>query len=110
MILEGIVTTTAADGSCHAAAMGPHIREEDMQREHARLRRLTLKPFATSSTFANLVRHGEGVFHVTDNASLIADLVLSHQLRHLGKLRNPTVCKHFDPCPEPMELAVALIL
>ncbi len=78
MILEGIVTTTAADGSCHAAAMGPHIREEDMQREHARLRRLTLKPFATSSTFANLVRQGEGVFHVTDNASLIADLVLGN--------------------------------
>ena len=77
MIIEGIVTTTAADGSCHAAAMGPHIDEADLDASTGSLRRLTLKPFATSSTFANLARHGEGVFHITDDAVAIASLVLS---------------------------------
>jgi hypothetical protein len=76
MILEGIVTTTAGDGSCHAAAMGPHIDEADLDLVSGRLARLALKPFATSSTFANLARHGEGVFHVTDDAAVIASLVL----------------------------------
>lgn len=76
MILEGIVTTTAADGSCHTAAMGPHIHEADWERASGGLRRLTLKPFGTSATFANLLRHGEGVFHITDDAVVIAELVL----------------------------------
>ena len=76
MIIEGIVTTTAADGRCHAAAMGPHIDEADLDVAAGSLRRLTLKPFATSSTFANLARHGEGVFHLTDDAGAIASLVL----------------------------------
>ena len=76
MILEGIVTTTSADGRCHAAAMGPHIREADHDPASGHLAQLTLKPFATSSTFANLARLGEGVFHVTDDAAVIARLVL----------------------------------
>jgi hypothetical protein len=31
-----------------------------------------LRPFPTSNTYQNLVRRGEGVFHVTDDARLIA--------------------------------------
>lgn len=80
MILEGIVTTRSANGVCHAAPMGPHIDEADVDVAAGGLRRLTLKPFATSTTFANLAAHGEGVFHVTDDAALIAGLVLGERL------------------------------
>jgi hypothetical protein len=36
------------------------------------LRRMTLRPFATSQTYRNLKAHGEGVFHITDDVLLIA--------------------------------------
>lgn len=64
MILEGIVTTTSADGTINVAPMGP-IVDEAM---HA----LVLRPFQTSTTYANLKRHGEGVLHVTDDVLLLA--------------------------------------
>ena len=64
MILEGLVTTTDADGTPHLAPMGPT--------RGRRLRSLLLRPFPTSNTYRNLVRHGEGVFHVTDDVLLIA--------------------------------------
>ncbi len=34
--------------------------------------RLVLRPFQTSQTYQNLKRHGEGVFHVTDDVELLA--------------------------------------
>ena len=80
MILEGIVTTIGGDGACHAAPMGPHINEVDLDVAGGGLRRLTLKPFATSTTLANLAAHGEGVFHFTDDAALIARLVLGERV------------------------------
>ena len=64
MIIEGIVTTTDADGQPHLAPMGPTVV--------GAFASLLLRPFPTSNTYANLVRHGEGVFHVTDDARLIA--------------------------------------
>ena len=73
MILEGIVTTTAADGRLHVAAMGPWIDPEE--RSAGRITRLVLRPFATSQTAANLVRDRCGVFHVTDDVLLLARVV-----------------------------------
>lgn len=64
MIIEGILTTENADGSVNIAPMGPRI-EEDWQR-------LVLRPYRTSTTYANLRRRGEGVFHVTDDVELLA--------------------------------------
>jgi len=64
MILEGIVTTIAPDGSLNIAPMGP-IVDADM-------RRLILRPFKTAQTYRNLKDHGEGVFHITDNVLLLA--------------------------------------
>ena len=64
MILEGIVTTCDPEGSAHVAPMGPIV---DVKMRHLRLR-----PFQTSTTFANLDRTGEGVFHVTDDVELLA--------------------------------------
>lgn len=64
MILEGLVTTTDADGGPHLAPMGPRV--------DADFSRFLLRPFPTSHTFKNLVTHGEGVLHVTDDARLVA--------------------------------------
>ncbi len=64
MILEGLVTTTDATGGPHLAPMGPTV--------DGAFTELLLRPFPTSNTYRNLLRHGEGVFHVTDDAKLIA--------------------------------------
>ena len=64
MILEGLVTTTGADGRPHLAPMGPRVVAD--------FGRLLLRPFPTSQTGQNLLRYGEGVFHITDDAALIA--------------------------------------
>lgn len=66
LILEGIVTTRNPDGSINVAPMGPEVKEGDFTS-------LVLKPFKTSATFQNLVRHGEGVFHVVDNVLALAE-------------------------------------
>ena len=64
MILEGIVTTVGADGDINIAPMGPLV---DAAMEH-----LILRPFPTSQTYQNLLHHGEGVFHVTDDVLMLA--------------------------------------
>ncbi|QJW95459.1 DUF447 family protein [Frigoriglobus tundricola] len=64
MILEALVTTLDATGAPHLAPMGPHVSAD--------FSRLTLRPFPTSNTCQNLLRHGEGVIHVTDDALLLA--------------------------------------
>jgi hypothetical protein len=64
MILEGLITTLNADGSPHLAPMGPRVDGD--------FARFTLRPFKTSHTYQNLLRHPEGVLHVTDDALLLA--------------------------------------
>lgn len=64
MILEGLVTTTNADGSPHLAPMGPNMGEYGDS--------FLLRPFPTSTTYMNLKRHPEGVLHVTDDVMLMA--------------------------------------
>lgn len=64
MILEGIVTTLNADGSVNVSPMGPRVDTE--------MRSFVLKPYRTSTTYQNLKRSGEGVFHVTDDVLLFA--------------------------------------
>jgi hypothetical protein len=64
MILEGLVTTTGADGAMHLAPMGPRV-EPDWSG-------FLLRPFPTSQTYRNLKAHGEGVLHVTDDVLLLA--------------------------------------
>src|SRR5690242_13148482 len=64
MILEGLVTTVSESGGPHLAPMGPTVDPA--------MTRLLLRPFPSSTTYRNLLRHGEGVFHVTDDALLIA--------------------------------------
>jgi hypothetical protein len=64
VILEGIVTTLDADGSVNISPMGPEVDES--------MTRLVLKPYQTSTTYRNLKRSGQGVFHVTDDVDLLA--------------------------------------
>jgi uncharacterized protein len=64
MILEGIVTTLNEDGGPNVSPMGPIVTPA--------LDRLTLRPYQTSTTYKNLKRTGQGVFHVTDDVELIA--------------------------------------
>ena len=65
MILEGLITTTDADGRMHLAPMGPTVDGPDF-------RSFLLRPFPTSTTYQNLVRTGEGVLHITDDVLLLA--------------------------------------
>ena len=55
-------------GQPHCAPMGPVVDE--------RLEDWLLRPFQTSTTFKNLQRHDHCIFHVTDNALLVTQLVL----------------------------------
>ncbi len=75
-ILEGIVTTVPSlsllhDGltpgalaAINVAPMGPFVDEA--------VTHLTLRPFTSSTTYQNLKATGHGVFHVTDDALMIA--------------------------------------
>ena len=71
MIIEGIMTTLgedADDGSMperwNIAPMGPSV--------DGNFSRFILRPFKTATTYRNLSRTGQGVFHVTDDAMMIA--------------------------------------
>ncbi|HEX3999605.1 MAG TPA: DUF447 domain-containing protein [Pirellulales bacterium] len=88
MILEGIVTTLNANGSANIAPMGPRVDES--------FDRLLLRPYQTSTTYANLKRTGEGVFHVTDDVLLLAQAAIDR----------------LDPLPEvrPAAAVVGVIL
>ncbi len=74
MILEGIVTTANEDGSLHLAAMGPIVEGD--------FRRLILRPFPNTTTFKNIQRDNCGVFHITDDACLLAYLAASQIKQH----------------------------
>lgn len=65
MIVEGIITTIAADGGPHITPLGPEFSDSDPTR-------IVLKPFQTSSTFQNLIREPKAIFHFVDDALLLA--------------------------------------
>jgi hypothetical protein len=68
MILEGLVTTRDPMGRVNLAPMGPIVDET--------MSRLLLRPFQTSQTFQNLSRRPVGVFHVVDDALLLAQAAI----------------------------------
>lgn len=68
MILEGIVTTVSANGRVNISPMGPLVDVE--------MRELVLRPYQTSTTYQNLKRTGQGVFHVTDDVWLLAQAAI----------------------------------
>ena len=79
MIIEGIVTTRNEQGEMHFAPMGAIVLNN--------FGKLVLRPFPTSNTFRNLARQGDGVFHITDDANLIAYSAVGEQ-KSVPKHRN----------------------
>jgi len=67
MIIEGIVTTLDPNGEANISPMGPVL---DLSRQL-----IELRPFSGSRTLANLIARPSGVFHLTDDALLIAQAV-----------------------------------
>jgi len=78
MIIEGLMTTTNLDGTPNVSPMGPRVAAE----EAADWTRLVVRPFRTSTTYANLKRTGVGVFHVTDDVEMLAQAAI-------GRLPSP---------------------
>src|SRR5271157_1553400 len=72
MILEGVVTTVSPTGPVNIAPMGPRLLGDPC----AELTRFVLRPYRTAQTCANLLAHGEGVLHVTDDVMLLARAAL----------------------------------
>lgn len=71
MIIEGLVSTTSADGAFHLAPMGPVVWGD--------FHTLLLRPFEGSTTLENLRRERRAVFHITDDVLLLAKAAI-HQL------------------------------
>lgn len=61
---SGLADLAALAGRANVAPMGPIV--------DAGMSRLIFRPFETSTTYQNLAATGEGVFHVVDDALLIA--------------------------------------
>jgi hypothetical protein len=72
MILEALVVTRNADGTPHLAPMGPRVPDGRPERDWLGLTNFQLRPFNTSHTGQNLLRHPEGVLHVSDDVLLLA--------------------------------------
>ena len=92
MILEGIMTTVNADETPNISPMGPRV--------DTAMTSLVLRPYRTSTTYQNLKRTGEGVFHVTDDVEMIAHAAVG-KLDPLPLLRPATAVRGFvraDAC------------
>lgn len=68
MIIEGLLTTTSAEGTAHVAPMGPVV--------DANLQHWTLRPFASSNTFRNLQFNADCIFHVVDDVLPVVQAAL----------------------------------
>ena len=64
MIIEGVITTQDSDGNPHVSPLGPRVVREGEEFE--------LRPFAGGRTFQNLLATRQGVFHIVDDALLVA--------------------------------------
>lgn len=68
MIIEGVVTTQNANGALNIAPMGVQLDE--------RTGTIVFRPFHSSRTCENLLRTRQAVFHVLDDALLLARALL----------------------------------
>ena len=83
MILEGIITTTNPDGTVNITPLGPHVDDQFSV--------FVLKPFCTATTYQNVKRTRQAVFHVTDDVELIAQTAVGDPLRSPRLFRSKVV-------------------
>ena len=96
MILEAIVTTINEDGSTNISPMGPKMTAD--------LSQFVLRPFDSSTTFANLKRCKCGVMHVTDDVlmfarSAIGDKPTEAQTKDADKVQGKILldaCRYYE--------------
>lgn len=78
MIIEGVITTfNRSTSKPNFAAMGVTVNENEGFDSAGNLMNFQIRPFEGSRTFANLKEQGEGVFHLLDDAVLLARAALS---------------------------------
>jgi hypothetical protein len=85
VILEGIVTTLDAGDMVNVAPMGPEVSA------NSEMGRFVLRPYRSSTTYANLKARGEGVFHVTDDVLLLAQAAIGAALEPFPPIRPASV-------------------
>jgi uncharacterized protein len=81
VILEGIVTTLNSQDILNVAPMGPEVAPG------SEMHRFVLRPYRTSTTYANLKARGEGVLHVTDDVLLLAQAAIGAALEPFPAIR-----------------------
>lgn len=72
MIIEGLLTSKNQQGQLNVAPMGPIVDED--------FNVLTLRPWAGSTTYENLLATRVGVFHVVDHVRLIAEAAIGRPI------------------------------
>jgi len=85
-IIEGLMTTLSPQGHLNIAPMGPRVNADFSQ--------FVLRPFKTSTTYRNLKATGQGVFHVTDDALLIARAATGLLDQHPAPATQPAAHVH----------------
>jgi hypothetical protein len=81
VILEGIVTTLNSQDVLNVAPMGPEVADG------SEMDRFVLRPYRSSTTYANLKARGEGVLHVTDDVLLLAQAAIGSALEPFPAIR-----------------------
>ena len=64
LIIEGLMTSLNEDGTVNLSPMGSQIDSSNGQ--------IQFRPFKTARSYGNVMRTKQAVFHVTDDANLIA--------------------------------------
>lgn len=90
LILEGIVTTRNEDGTVNISPMGPIV--------DVGIEQLLFRPYQSSTTYKNLMRTGQGVFHLTDDVLLLAQAAVGQPcpMPKLDDLVLVDACRWFE--------------
>lgn len=99
MIIEGLITTSNAEGVINVAPMGPIVEGE--------FQAMLLRPWKGSTTYRNLCCCDEAVFHVVDEVDLIAEAAI-RKLTHVPPMFAAQVVKGqvLQDCCQWFELQV----
>ena len=91
-IIEGLLITLNEDRTVNLSPMGARFSTDKQM--------VLLRPFKTSRSYRNLAREAEAVFHVTDDAALIARAALNDVsvLPPMTPINETELCYLSDAC------------